>query len=150
MQLRWRLVGPVIVAVGGVGYGMAYWKMSQPYKVREWTRVVHDGPAESGPSTAPAPEPLPAMSRYSVVEGKRPPAPLDLAFAQASLELDEKEIDALIKAMGSGDFAARERATARLRTLGPEGVPALVRYRNHDDPEISMRVESVIQSFEWM
>ena len=150
MRLRWRLVGPVVVAVAGVGYGIAYWKMSQPYKVREWARVVHDAPPAFAPSTAPAPEPRPAKSRYSVTEQKKAPLPLDLAFAQASLELDEKEIDGLIKSMGSSDFAVRERATARLRTLGPEGVPALVRYRNHDDPEISMRVESVIQSFEWM
>lgn len=68
----------------------------------------------------------------------------------AHLAPDERVVDQTIDALGDADFATRKAATEKLEQFGPEVVPFLQRYREHDDPEIRSRVLRVIRSFGWM
>ena len=70
-----------------------------------------------------------------------PPAPAAAA---------EQAVASVIDDLGSADFSVRQAATDRLTRFGPEVIPALQRYAEHDDPEIRARVAGVIRSFEWM
>jgi hypothetical protein len=63
---------------------------------------------------------------------------------------DEKEIAALVDQMGSPSFSARDEAGKKLKELGPGMIPALRKYVDYPDPEVSVRVRSVIKSFDWM
>ncbi len=66
------------------------------------------------------------------------------------LEPDEVELNSLIEQTGARDYATRQAATEKLKALGPESVPALWPWRDHDDPEVRARVQEVLAEREWM
>src|SRR5688500_8835571 len=138
---RWQMVVLVacVLAVLGVVYQVIWSRLSTPTPIKNagvWVPIERPAlpePPATGPkvvpATAPAEEPEP------------PPAPLDL---------DVKEIEQLIAALGGNEFAGREHALERLKALGPAGVPVLQRYADHDDPEVATRVKALVGTFEWM
>jgi WD40 repeat protein len=57
---------------------------------------------------------------------------------------DDKEIDRLVKQLGSDKFREREAATKRLKAIGEPAVDTLVRAMKTNDPEVSGRVEAIL------
>ncbi len=61
-------------------------------------------------------------------------------------ELGEAELTTLLDSLGAAEFAVRERAAGRLRSLGPGLLPALrQRAKQSPDPEIQMRAGELVE-----
>ena len=58
---------------------------------------------------------------------------------------DPKVIEGLIRQLGSDDFREREEATARLKKLGVQALPALEKAAGADDAEISRRAQDLVK-----
>jgi hypothetical protein len=56
----------------------------------------------------------------------------------------EEEVKAQISNLGSEEFETREKATARLRELGPQAVPYLSEAAKADDEEVKTRAEALL------
>lgn len=63
---------------------------------------------------------------------------------------DETAVASVIDDLGSEEFAVRKAASERLEQLGPDVVPILEKYREHDNPEVRARINGVINAFAWM
>jgi hypothetical protein len=57
---------------------------------------------------------------------------------------DEKKVRALIRQLGSEEFAKREAAGAALRAMGRRIFPILKEYRDSDDLEVASRVKALL------
>jgi hypothetical protein len=60
----------------------------------------------------------------------------------------DPEIEALVRKLGSDEFAEREAATAKLRDLGPKAAPHLREGSRADDPEIQSRSEYLLKEID--
>lgn len=56
-------------------------------------------------------------------------------------DADLQKIDSLVRQLGSGEFAEREKASARLVALGPAAAPALLRALSHEEQEVRSRAK---------
>ena len=72
-----------------------------------------------------------------------------IALAPAA-EQDELagRVKALVTTLGSEDLKARERAQKEILLLGPCARTALEAFRNHDDPEVRVRVRGLLSRVE--
>jgi hypothetical protein len=58
---------------------------------------------------------------------------------------DEKKIASLIEQLGAGDPQARREAKSKLKEMGRKALPVLMRYKDHQDPEIRATVEELLK-----
>jgi hypothetical protein len=56
----------------------------------------------------------------------------------------QETIVALIRNLGDSKAGTRKEARARLKALGRQAIPVLIRYRNDPDPEIRLSVEELL------
>jgi hypothetical protein len=131
--------------------------MSQtPRRVRGWFAVtVAAGTAAAAllpPARLwaddPAPRPATAPASRPAADESRPTTPASRPTAPASQPADTaKQIADAIDALGSGDFAERERAATALWSFGDAARPALEQAAGGDDPEAARRARGVLASF---
>ena len=76
------------------------------------------------------------------VAAQDPPAP---APRQEQVSSEKERIDALLRDLGSEEFAVRERATESLRALGEAARPALEKIRESGNPEQKIRAGSLLE-----
>lgn len=82
---------------------------------------------------------------YLSVPGAAPVGGSDSA-AEPALGAASDSITALIRDLGAGDYASRERAQARLRRLGLEAFDHLYAAQSSDDIEIALRARYLLRS----
>ncbi|MHC4715525.1 MAG: PDZ domain-containing protein [Planctomycetota bacterium] len=80
----------------------------------------------------------------SLAAGTVRPTPVD----RGALVLDE-DVARLVAQMGGDSYRTREAASKRLESMGLSAMPYLLRYRNHRDPEIAIRIEELLKGLEW-
>ena len=69
-------------------------------------------------------------------------------FAGPATAPASDQIDALIAQLGDADYHVRRDASERLRQIGPPAVPALKRAMENPQPEVRLRAEQIVRSFE--
>jgi len=60
-----------------------------------------------------------------------------------------EEIDRVVKQLGADRFRDREAASQRLEEMGVAAMEHLLRYSDHDDPEVAARVRRLLERFAW-
>jgi hypothetical protein len=55
----------------------------------------------------------------------------------------QKPVAVLIQELGSPDFKIREAATKAIETFGPNALPALLKAKEHSDPEVRSRIAAM-------
>jgi hypothetical protein len=65
-------------------------------------------------------------------------------WATLSFAADRPNVDDLIHRLGDNNFEKREAASKAIETLGPEALPALQKAKDNLDPEIRVRVATLI------
>jgi hypothetical protein len=79
-------------------------------------------------------------------------ANLALFFAACAPALggDSHDLEAtvreLVKRLGDEEYRVREEATSKLTALGSKAGPALLAFRDHEDPEVRLRVRQVLET----
>jgi hypothetical protein len=58
--------------------------------------------------------------------------------------VSEKEVADLVRQLGADDAGARRKAKSRLKELGRQVLPILVRYREHADPEVRLSIQELL------
>ncbi len=67
------------------------------------------------------------------------------ASAPATQPSFSDKVDALVQLLGHRDYRTRESAQRQLAALGDAALPEMVRSINHDNPEISRRIQGLIR-----
>jgi hypothetical protein len=150
---RWAVLGVVVLALVGAGWGVAFHYASQTPRsslTNVSPELVARAAAEQK-AVADAARRAAATRRADDAARLRTPVALtEWPPKREWSDADEREVGELIAAMASSDFAAREAAGQKLRGLGPRVVPALRRHLDYDDPEVTSRVRSMVEEFGWM
>lgn len=85
----------------------------------------------------------------SATFGFAPPNESSLASQPASAPASQPsfsdKVDALVQLLGHRDYRTRESAQRQLAALGDAALPEIVRFINHDNPEIQRRVQGLIR-----
>jgi hypothetical protein len=75
----------------------------------------------------------------ALAAGKEPANPY-----QPLTKEEESKVRKLVGELGEASYAVREKAEAELRGMGRKIIPLLATYRDAEDPEISLRIKSIL------